>query len=209
MAFIKKTIILFLFLFTFSAVFPLNKEVQMTEEDKKILNRYFTQFSEAGLSSFGAEGLDSREIIRFAVFHLYKTRTKLFRPAGEDFVKINQKYVEEIAGEFFGITLQKHESINRNLQYKSGFYIIPVKPEKKKIFSQVSKLIQEGSDLYTAYINTYTADPGFSGDKNADPTSWTKDNKRPQSGKKMKALVRKIGMGNTCTYFLLEYREAY
>lgn len=202
-----KFIIIVMWILSAFAVYAEEKEIRMNDDDRKILNSYFTLFSESYLSPFESGGLSPVEVIRFTVSHLYRHQEKFFIPAGESRVKIHKKYVEAAAEKFFGMTIPVHETVDASLTYKSGFYVIPSSSGEGFVFSQVSKLVEVGPDLYLAYLNTYEASSVFTGDIHADEAAWAKGGEVPEPGRKMKALIRKIGMDDTCPYLLLEYLE--
>jgi hypothetical protein len=186
-------------------------EVQLSKDEKRKLNIFFSNFSEVYLQPFKRDQISNQQLICFGFYHNYKNNWNLFKNEGQS-VKLDSKYVEGSVNYFFGKTV-KHESVDQNLKFKDGYYYHPAAFGDPLPFSQVKKLIDLGDNYYLAYVDNYNNFiPGDKTevDKFYDPIDeWYAQNK--DSVKligKMNATVKKISENGNTRYILIDYLKA-
>jgi hypothetical protein len=175
--------------------------VKLSADEQKNLNVFFSNFSEVGLEPFAKGKLTDEALINFGVLHLYKNNKSLFEKTDAVNAKIKEDKVSESVQKYFGVNIASHKS-TKQFKYKNGYYFIPLADGEVYTFSQVERLTDNGGDLYTAYVNVYTAGSGWTGDANGLKKDWEKDGSEvPVFSGKYKAVFGKKNTGNV----LVEY----
>jgi hypothetical protein len=175
--------------------------VKLSADEQKKLNVFFSNFSEVGMEPFAKGKVTDEALINFGVLHLYKNNKSMLEKADAANAKINEDKVSESAQKYFGVNIASHKS-TKQFKYKNGYYFIPLADGEAYTFSQVQSLTDMGGDLYTAYVNVYTASSGWTGDANGSKKDWEKDgSEMPVLTGKYKAVFEKKNTGNV----LVEY----
>lgn len=179
-----------------------SKIVNLTVDEKKSLNVFFSNFSEMNLNSFTqANGITNDELIRFGVMYNYKNNFKRFVKVGENDAKIKKEFVDESAMAYFGKKVTTHKSISE-ISYSAGFYTIALADGESYTFSQINQLEDLGDQKYSAEVTEFNASSGWTGDSHANPSTYEKDPEGPRVASKIKAVIAKDAKGK---YTLLEY----
>jgi murein DD-endopeptidase MepM/ murein hydrolase activator NlpD len=205
------------------------KEVKMDIDLKKELNTFFSDIYPLG--SFIRDKIDNKELICFAIWRnvdnnrfecgKWGVKVRLFKPNREVEAdcRVKAKYVEETIEKYFGIKLQKHESVPECAKYKNGYYYFPGAEGEAAFISQVVKLFQIGPDLFKAYVNNYVASNVWEGDPNASPAEWRKflseeiiDMSKfvidiPTLESQTVAIIKKVRSGSKERFILIENLE--
>jgi hypothetical protein len=185
------------------------KEVKLAPADKKALNTFFSNFSEAFVKPFTKAGLADADLIQFGVTHNYTNNKKLFVKAGqENLIKIRTGYIDDAAGKYFGVSVKKHQPVE-GIAYKDGWYFIPEASGEAFVFSQVVNLYDIGNNMYEGSVNVYTASSGWTGNVHGSQKDWKKgpENDAPELSEVMKATIRKIAENGRSRYILVEYSK--
>jgi len=146
------------------------------------------------------------------VLHNYINRYDKFEVEG-NYERLADKHVEAAVEKYFGRKLKKHESTD-GYRYKNGYYYMPCADGEGYTFSQVTKLVDLGNDLFLAHVNVYVTGSGFTGDPHGTPAEWRKwaeatgdDYLIPELSAQMVATIKKISSGGKERFILIEYLE--
>jgi len=178
------------------------KPMNLSTEEVKKLNTFFSNFSEVMLSDFKRNEIPDNKLISFGVFHNHINNYKKFEKEGEYDIKIKKEYVEESVQKYFNLKITNHQSTDEII-YKNGYYIITNSSGEAYFFSQLVNLYDIGNDEFLADVNIYAAGSGWTGDSHASPQTWDKNDEVPQLYSTMSAIVKKTNDN----YILLEYLE--
>jgi len=201
--------VIFIVIISMSVVFAQNgsKEVKLSQSDKKLMNTFFSNFSEVSMEPFTRESLTDTNMIRFGVFHNYRNNEIFFVKTGKDnLLKIKANYIDESVKKFFGKSITKHQSIG-DIEYKNGWYYITESSGEAFIFSQVVKLSDNGNKMFTAIVNIYSAGSGWTGNVHGTDAEWEKGSEDdiPEIIEVMKATLQKVVEKGKSRYILIEY----
>jgi len=175
--------------------------VKLSAGEQKKLNVFFSNFSEVGMEPFTKDKVTDEALINFGVLHVNKNNKSMLEKADAMNSKIKEDKVSESVQKYFGVIITSHKS-TKQFKYKNGYYFIPQADGEAYTFSQVERLTDIGGDLYTAYVNVYTAGSGWTGDSNGSKKDWEKDgSEMPVLTGKYKAVFGKKNTGNV----LVEY----
>lgn len=209
------------------------KEIVLDKTAWKNLNIFFSNFSEAEVPAFSKDNLSNNDLIMFGIHHIARNDSssdiKRVEPYYENNAmgRISAKHIESSVEKYFGKKITKHETVlafkysnnsNAYCTYKDGYYILPQAETEiwpicspggyNPKFSQISKLIDNGNNYYTCYVNIYSYGDNFVGDPYAGTIEdWKKDNSAdlvPTLGTKMKATIKKESDGR---YILIDYLQ--
>jgi hypothetical protein len=185
------------------------KEVKLAAADKKAMNTFFSNFSEAFVKPFTKTGLADSDLIQFGVSHNYINKKKLFAKTGkENLVKIKAAHIDEAVSKYFGVTVKNHKSVE-GIVYKDGWYFMTEASGEAFIFSQTLNLYDIGNNMFTSSVNVYTASSGWTGNVHGSQKEWKKgaDNDAPELSAVMKATLRKVTENGKSRYILIEYAK--
>jgi len=183
------------------------KEVKLKPAEKKLLNTFFSNFSEVLLEPFEKDEISDAALIQFSVLHNYKNNYKFFVHAGEEYqVKINASHVDDSIDKFFGRKISKHRFIGE-INYKDGWYYTTDASGEEYFFSQIVNLFDNGSNMYTATVNVYAAGSGWTGNVHGDEKEWKKSSPDdvPQISEVMKCTLQKVKEKGKSRYILVDY----
>jgi len=185
------------------------KDVKLTPAEKKQLNTYFSNFSEVFLEPFAKDKITDKSLIAFSVSHNYRNNEKLFVKGGEEYqVKIKASYIDDSVNRFFGKKITKHQSIDDSgIVYRDGWYYTTDASGEEYSFSQIAGLSDNGNSMYTAIVNVYSADSGWTGNVHGTESEWKKSSPDdvPQLAEVMKATLRKVAEKGKSRYILIDY----
>lgn len=210
----------------------IGKEISLDNAAMKKMNVFFNNFAEAAVPTFEKDKLSNEELIKFGIKHNFINNGKLIEKCSVEGYdrKIAAKYVEQSVNKYFGKGIvnttckaYQMDENTANFQYKDGYYLIPqnrgyqIDPAlfgggESIEFSQVSKILDNGDNYFTAYLNVYKTfdDYGIAGEEFYEsPQTWNSkyanDKDRiPTLEKKLKATIKKESDGR---YILIDYLE--
>lgn len=117
-------------------------EIKLSSTEKKKLNTFFSNFSEAGMKNFKAGASDDKVLHDFGIMHNLLNREKsLKKSADGNSVIITSAQIDSATEKYFGKKISHHSS-------KS--YTLPMASGEAYTFSQIRRLSQTGTDLYLA-----------------------------------------------------------
>ena len=203
--------IIFITMILINSVYSQNngKKLLLTQSGIKLMNTFFSNYSEVSIKPFTKETLGDKELINFGVHHNYRNNEKLFVKTGkENQIKIKAAYVDESVMKFFGKKIQKHQSID-DVEYHSGWYFITESSGEVFIFSQIVNLYDNGNNIFTAAVNVYTAGSGWIGNVHGTEEEWKKSGEDdiPELTAVMNARLQKLTEKGKSRYILLEYSK--
>ena len=186
-------------------------EVKLKPAEKKILNTFFSNFSEAMIEPFEKDSLSDRALIQFCIIHNYINNYKFFVKGGEEYqVKIKASYIDSSAEKFFGRKIIRHQSVGE-IEYKNGWYYNTDASGEEYSFSQIVSLYDNGNNLYTATVNVYSAGSGWTGNVHGDEKEWKKNSPDdiPVISEVMKATLQKVKekQNGKSRYILIDYQK--
>ena len=185
------------------------KEVKLTPKEKKELNTFFSNFSEVFVEPFAKDKISDIKLIEFSIYHNYRNNEKRFTKGGKEYqVKIKASYIDETVMKFFGKKTTQHQSIaDSGIEYKDGWYYTTDATGEEFDFSQIVSLVDNGSNMFTATVNVYSAGSGWVGDTHANENVWGKASPDdvPQITDKMKATLQKVTEKGKSRYILIDY----
>lgn len=186
------------------------REIQLAPSEKKLIDTFFSNFSEVFLKPFDKEGITDSEMIQFGVMHNYRNNGKRFIKGEKGYqVKIKASFVDESVEKFFGRKIGKHQPVD-NIDYKDGWYFITEASGEIFSFSQLAGLCDNGKGLYTATVNIYTAGSGWTGDVHGTAKEWgmASSDDVPELSEVMTATLHKLTEKGRSRYILVDYVKA-
>ena len=88
------------------------KEIKMSSGEKKQLDTFFSNFSEAGLQSFKQNSLSQEALLNFALDHIYKNDYKSIKHSKDgNTAIIPAALVDKVTEKYFGQKTQKARKI--------------------------------------------------------------------------------------------------
>jgi hypothetical protein len=171
-------------------------EINLNAVEKKQLNTFFSNFSEANVKSFKINSLTQEALLNFALDHIYKNADKsLKRSTDRSAAIIPAALVDQTTEKYFGQKIQKHEKSE---------YLVPLASGEAYTFSQITRLLAAGKDLCQAEGVIYMAGSGGTPDPHGTPEAWKKAGEEVEQTGKFSALIKKEKTGKE-RYILLEY----
>jgi len=207
--FFKTKLLVVIFLFTIIACSQKPKPVNLTSAEKAEWNAYFTFFSEIFTAPFQQDSISDKDLIHFGVFYNLRYHYKLFQPIDENKSTIRQDQVADTAMKYFGKKINVHQNIP-DVEYNNKLYIIQLADGEAFPFSQIESLVDNGNGIFVATLNIFTASSGWTGDINANPDIWKKNNQGedvPQFSGKMIATIKKSDDKAGNKYILIAYKK--
>jgi hypothetical protein len=171
-------------------------EINMTAAQKKQLDTFFSNFSETALGSFKQNSLSQEALLNFALDHIYKNAYKSIKHSKDgNTATIPAALVDKVTERYFGQKLQKH---------KKSEYLVPEASGEAYVFSQITRLLEAGKDLFKAEGGIYQTGSGGTPDPHGTPAAWKKAGEEVAQIGKFSALIQKVKTGKE-HYILLEY----
>ena len=171
-------------------------EINLNAVENKQLNTFFSNFSEANVKSFKQNSLTHEELLNFALLHIYKNAYKSLKHSKDGASAIiPAALVDKTTERFFGQKIQKHEKSE---------YLVPLADGEAYIFSQITRLLDAGKDLFQAEGVIYMTGSGGTPDPHGTPEAWKKAGQEVERIGKFSALIKKEKTGKA-RYILLEY----
>ncbi|MDP2045033.1 MAG: hypothetical protein Q8L00_02350 [Deltaproteobacteria bacterium] len=171
-------------------------KITLNAVEKKQLNTFFSNFSEADVKSFKQNSLTRAELLNFALDHIYKNADKsLKRSKDGSAAIIPAALVDKTTEKYFGQKIQKHEKSE---------YLVPLASGESYRFSQITGLLGAGKDLFQAEGVIYVTGSGGTPDPHGTPEAWKKAGEEVEQLWKFSALIKQDRTGKE-RYVLLEY----
>jgi hypothetical protein len=171
--------------------------INLNAVEKKQLNTFFSNFSEVNLKSFKKNSLPPEALLNFALEHIYKNADKsLKRSKDGSAAIIPAGLVDKTTEKYFGQRIQKHEKAE---------YPVPLASGEAYRFSQITRLLGAGQDLFQAAGFIYMTGSGGTPDPHGTPEAWKQAGEEVEQVGKFSALIKKVRTG-TERYILLEYQ---
>jgi len=172
-------------------------EVKINADEKKKLDTFFSNFSEAAVASFKENSLSQEALLNFALLHIYINDPKSIKHSKDgNTAIIPAALVDRVTEKYFGQKLQKHE--------KSEYKVPEASGEAYK-FSQITALRRAGSDLFQAEGVIYMSGSGGTPDPHGTPEAWKKAGEEVEQIGKFSSLIKKVKTDKE-RYILLEYQ---
>jgi hypothetical protein len=205
----KITGIIFILLTLTGIVFSqtASKEVKLKPAEKKLLNTFFSNFSEALVEPFEKDEFTDAAMVQFCITHNYINNYKFFVKGGEEYqVKIKSSYIDSTALKFFGRKIVKHQAVGE-IGYKDGWYYTTDASGEAYYFSQIVNLYDSGNIMYTATVNVYAAGSGWTGNTHGDEKEWKRSSPDdvPEISEVMKCTLQKVKEKGKSRYILVDY----
>ena len=185
------------------------KEVKLNPAEKKLMNTFFSNFSEVLVEPFAKDKITDKELIEFSISHNYRNNEKLFVKGGKEYqVKIKASSVDDSVVKFFGRKISKHQPVDdRGIEYKDGWYYTTDASGEEYFFSQIVSLFDNGGGMYSATVNVFGAGSGWTGNVHGNETEWKKaePDDVPQIIEVMKATLQKVTEKGKSRYILIDY----
>ena len=170
--------------------------IKLTAVEKKQLDTFFSNFSEANLKSFKQNSLSPEALLNFALDHIYKNAYKSLKHSKDGASAIiPAALVDQTTEKYFGQKLPKHEKAE---------YLVPLATGEAYTFSQITGLQGVGKDLFQAEGIIYVSSSGGTPDPHGTLATWKKAGEDVQQLGKFSALIKQELTGNK-RYILLEY----
>ena len=174
-------------------------EIKLKAAEKKQLDTFFSNFSEADLKSFKQNSLSQEALLNFALDHIYKNDYKSIKHSKDgNSAIIPAALVDKVTEKYFGQKLKKHEKSE---------YLVPEASGEAYKFSQITRLLGAGQDLFQAEGVIYLTGSGGTPDPHGTPAAWKKAGEEVEQIGKFSALIKKETTGKE-RYILLEYKVA-
>jgi hypothetical protein len=171
-------------------------EISLSAVEKKQFNTFFSNFSEANVKSFKQNSLTYEALLSFALDHIYKNADKsLKRSKDGASAIIPAALVDKTTEKYFGEKIQKHEKSE---------YLVPLASGEAYTFSQITRLLGVGKDLFQAEGGIYMTSSGGTPDPHGSPEAWNKAGQEVEQIGKFSAVIKKARTGKE-HYIIQEY----
>jgi hypothetical protein len=148
----------------------LPRDVAMSEDMRRQMNTFFSNFSEASLPPFREGELADTSLIQFALSHI-----NINAPRRVVNGRLAARHVDTVSAKYFGRTVRRHQSVGircadskweggRSGCYQNGYYSFDFSDGEAFAFSQIVRLVDMGDRRYTAYVNLFRPTLDFEGD---------------------------------------------
>lgn len=135
-------------------------------------------------------------LLNFALDHIYKNADKsLKRSKDGSAAIIPAALVDKTTEKYFGQKIHQHEKSE---------YLVPLASGEAYRFSQITRLLGAGKDLFQAEGVIYMTGSGGTPDPHGTPEAWKKAGEEVEQIGKFSALIKKDRTGKE-RYILLEY----
>jgi hypothetical protein len=172
-------------------------EIKMNTVEKKQLDTFFSNFSEAGLKSFKQNSLSPEALLVFALDHIYKNDYKSLKHSQDGTSAIiPAALVNQTTEKYFGQKLKPHLKAE---------YLVPEASGEAFKFSQITRLQGMGKDLFQAEGVIYLTASGGTPDPHGTPAAWKKAGEEVEPIGKFSGLIKKERTGKE-RYILVEYK---
>lgn len=191
---------------------PSKKDVfpKLSYDEKKKLNLFFSNLSEAYFSQFNKDNYNVEQLIDFAVVHNkinYANRIKTTQVKGGSYDELDSKHVIDTVKRFFGIEIKAKATEVYPLE--GGNYHWPsADGEQYMNFSQIINFYDNRNGTFTAEIQIYTSDFESQGESvlyEPKDEAWGNDIGYDNYGTAT-AVVKKAKLLNKDTYQVIEYK---
>lgn len=178
-------------------------------DEKKALNIFFSNFSEANFGNFDIGGYDEDELINFAIKHNrinYQKRIQLNGNREE----LEGSYVSQTIDRFFDLSVD-NRSIS-GYEFRNGNYNWPAADgEQFWEFTQVDNLYDNRDGTFTVRLSIYSAGFEYEGMKKIyEPKNDSWDNSfTPDYIGIAEAIIKKADVNGRSTYQLIKYERKY
>lgn len=178
-------------------------------DDKKALNIFFSNFSEANFGDFDINGYDEDALINFAIKHNrinYRKRIQLNGNREE----LDGSYVSQTIDRFFDLSID-NRSIS-GYEYRNGNYIwAAADGEQFWEFTQVDNLYDNMDGTFSARLSVYSAGFEYEGMKKIyEPKNNSWDSSfTPDYIGIAEAIIKKTDVNGRNTYQLIKYERKY
>ena len=171
-------------------------EIELKAVEKKQLDTFFSNFSEANLKSFKQNSLSPEALLNFALDHIYKNAEKSLKHSKDGASAIiPAARVDQTTENYFGQKLKNHEKAE---------YLVLLASGEAYTFSQITRLRGVGQDLFQAEGVIYMTSSGGTPDPHGTPAAWKKAGEEVEQIGKYSALIKQATAGKK-RYILLEY----
>ena len=180
-------------------------EVNLSNENLVKLNIFFSNFSEVALESFEKDKVSEDMLINFAVRHNVINNWNIIKKHDDFHGKIPKEIIEQTILKYFGKAFNNHKS-TQEYKFENGNYILAYADGDTHDFSSVTKIIDNGNDYYTSFVNIYSPQvvDGYPENPYDSPNKWNmfEDTPIPELTWKATATIRKESDGR---YILIDY----
>ncbi len=171
-------------------------EITLTAGKKKQLDTFFSNFSETNLKSFKQNSLSQEALLNFALDHIYKNDYKSIKHSKNGAAAIiPAALVDKTTEKYFGQKLKKQQKAE---------YQVPEASGEAYVFSQITRLLVAGKNLFQAEGVIYMTGSGGTPDPHGTPAAWKKSGEEVKQIGKFSALIKEETTGKK-RYILLEY----
>lgn len=168
-------------------------EEKLDSAQKRKLDTFFSNFSEAGMESFKKDALSDEAMLNFALTHNYINNRKALKTSkdGQSAI-IPADMVDKATVKYFG------RRINKPL---NPSYAVSLADGEAYTFSQISRLVNMGDHLYQAEGVIYSTGSGGTPDPHGTPAEWKKKGEDVSGVATFSAIIK----AESERYILLEY----
>jgi len=187
----------FLLLFTLvSTISFAQTDVHLSSREKKELNTFFSNFSEANVESFSSATLSDEIMLQFALRHNYMNKFKSLKKSKDGLSSIISRDLVDMATEkYFGRKITFH---------KSKEYLVPMADGEAYLFSQIRRLIESDGETFKAEGEIFSASSGSTADAHGTYRDWKKAGEEVERIGKFEAIIKRSAKDKD-RYVLLQY----
>ena len=181
-------------------------DVQLSSEDWRELNVFFSNFVEARVEPFQLGEVTNEALVHFAVLHNFINRYRFFEqdPNHPGNIRIAASRIAESVEKYFGIADVSHQSVE-GADYSRGYYSMGNGDGEIWPFAHLVELRSLGANEYEAYVQNYSML-----DYDVDKYGTTEDDWRRmgydfERDERMRTRIRRVNENGSERYILLEY----
>jgi hypothetical protein len=187
----KKWLTVFLVLFSTCAMALVEEKLEPAQ--KRNLNTFFSNFSEANVQSFKKNTLSDDVLLNFGLMHNYINNFKSLKKSkdGQSAI-IPAAFIDKATIKYFGIKTSKR---------LEEYYTVPLASGEAYTFSQISRLVNMGDNLFQAEGVIYSTSSGGTPNPHGTPEEWKKKGEDVARIGAFSAIIK----AESERYILLEY----
>jgi len=191
-----KRIILIIIFVGLCAVLSAKNEIKLNGAEIKNLNIFFSNFSEAHVTSFDENSLNDDILLKFGIRHVYINKFSILKDSHDNLLKVVPMGLIDAATEkYFG---------KKVLSNRKKEYLTPVADSDSNVFSRITSLHDNQNGTYTAYGVIYSGVSALLRDPYEPSTDLDKANDEFSADADFVAVIKKSEINKT-RYIILKY----
>jgi hypothetical protein len=189
--------IIFLVFILASAVAMAQTEIKLSAQEKKELDTFFSNFSEARVENFTPETLSGEALLQFGLTYNYINNFKSLKASKDGLSAIvSSDLIDAATEKYFGTKIKSH---------KSKEYSVPMADGEAYTFSQIRSLEKIENEKFRAKGEIFVASSGAVLNAHGTREEWKKAGEEVICAGSFEAILKKSPKDKD-RYILLQYQ---